>query len=62
MLSSSSKLNSNLDGVTIWQAAQVTSAVPELFNPLALGPDQTKFVSGGFGANNPVQYAMLAAC
>lgn len=61
LLSSSSKLSTDLDRVTIWQAARATSAAPVYFAPAVIGPDRTKFVNGGVGANNPVQYTMVAA-
>ncbi|MCJ1231417.1 hypothetical protein MMC12_008094 [Toensbergia leucococca] len=61
MPSSSSKLTSNLDHIKIWEAARATSAAPGFFDPLVIGPYQTQLVDGGMGANNPVQYAMLAA-
>ena len=61
MLSSSSKLSSDMDSVTIWQAARATSAAPGFFAPAVIGPDRIQFVDGGVGANNPVQYAMMAA-
>lgn len=61
MLSSSRKLSGDLNHVKIWQAARATSAAPGFFDPPVIGPYQTQYVDGGMGANNPVQYTMLAA-
>ena len=47
--------------VKIWEAARATSAAPAFFDPIAIGPDRVQYLDGGLGANNPVQFAMLAA-
>lgn len=47
--------------VKIWEAARATSAAPAFFDPIAIGPDRVQYIDGGVGANNPVQFAMLAA-
>lgn len=41
---------------TIWQAARATSAFPELFKSVTLGPPglEEPFVDGGLGCNNPL--------
>ena len=53
--------DSHSDLVTIWEAARATSAAPSFFDPIAIGPNHDQYVDGGLGANNPVQFAMLAA-
>lgn len=41
---------------TIWQAARATSAFPDLFKPVNIGPSglEEPFVDGGLGCNNPL--------
>lgn len=40
----------------IWEAARATSAFPELFKPVEIGPPGLKepYVDGGLGSNNPL--------
>jgi len=38
----------------IWQAIRATSAAPAFFDPIQIG--DKKFVDGGFGCNNPVEF------
>ncbi|KAF9890016.1 hypothetical protein FE257_006696 [Aspergillus nanangensis] len=44
-----------IDGyIRIWEAARATTAAPFFFDPVAIGPDQVKYIDGGMGASNPL--------
>ncbi|KAF2148011.1 FabD/lysophospholipase-like protein, partial [Myriangium duriaei CBS 260.36] len=42
------------DTAKIWEAVRATSAKPNLFEPIDIGPSRRRFFDGGSGANNPV--------
>lgn len=47
--------------IPIWQAARATSAAPLYFDPAVVGASHTKYLDGGLGANNPVNFAVKKA-
>lgn len=43
--------STNVDGLTLWQAARATSAAPTFFKRLKIGTRE--YIDGGIGCNNP---------
>lgn len=43
--------STNIDGLTMWQAARATSAAPTFFKRLVIGKNE--YIDGGLGSNNP---------